>query len=211
MVLETVPMTYKEKSVTENPEKEEKFKSVLGDVIVDEQGIERKEYKGEKHWNRISAHMEADEIFKGFLPWEHVKKITKKDEHLKYPHVDIYLKKEEMEDEWEEKKIQIFFNKDAPKGYDEINRFLRHIKLAWNAHLQRHTLKTLSYSYEGGNKVMEPEEEGEDENGEESIRDTEEEEGDNEASEEGEKGGEEEDKKEEGYSNMVDNILEDIG
>lgn len=233
-----ISMTYKEKSVTETPEKEEKFKSVLGDIIVDEQGIERKEYKGEEHWERIGAHMEEAELFKGFLPWEHIDKIVKKDEHLKYPHVDIHLKKEEIEEEWEEKKLQIFFNKDSPDGYDEIDKFLRHIKLSWQANLQRHSLKTLSYSYDGEKQVMEAKEEEEVEEIEEApLRDIKEpktEERDNEVEKEsgegnqdteepgsqekeeekaGEDGEEEKEQKKEegGYSNMVDNILEDIG
>lgn len=221
MVLER-SMTYKEKSVTENPENEKKFKSVLGDILVDRQGIEREEYKGEEHWEKIGAHMEEAELFKGFLPWDHIDKITKRDEHLKYPHVDIHLKKDEVEDEWEEKKLQIFFNKDSPDGYDEIDKFLRHIKLSWNAHLQSHSLKTLSYSYDDGEQVMQPAEVSDnEESSEEKVREVEEDEGEDEpeddsAVEEEESGEEEEEGKKkkgkgEGYSNMVDNILEDIG
>ncbi|MDY6788554.1 MAG: hypothetical protein SVV03_01185 [Candidatus Nanohaloarchaea archaeon] len=221
-------MTYKDKSVTENPKNEEKFKSVLGDIMVDEHGIEREEYKGEEHWNKIEAHMEAKELFKGFLPWEHVDKITKVDEHLEYPHVDIHLDKAEEEDDWEEKKVQIFFKKDSPRGYDEIDKFLAHIKRAWNAYLQKHTPTTLKYSYDHDTHVLEPEDdvqrgkgqsqdeksdaEDEDEDKEESGEDRNEDEVEEDTAEEESEEAEKQKKEGEGgYSNMVDNILEKIG
>ncbi len=156
-------MTYREKSVSINEEAEHIFKSVLGDIVVNEKGIRRRELKSQEDWERIEATMEPEEIFTGFLPWRKVVEVSKKDDFLSYPHIDITVAEEEEGDRILPKRLKIFMKEDTPDNYDETESCFKTIKRMWDAYRQNNKLHTLNYSYneEQGVEKLEAEEKAE--------------------------------------------------
>jgi hypothetical protein len=147
-------MTWKEKSVTVDEDSEQVFKSVLGDVNIDYQGIHRENLKKDDEWNLIRGEMDDEEIFYGHLGWDEVIEVSKKDNFLSYPHIDITI---DEEDEYgDNKRLMIFFKDETPDGYDQVDSFFKTVKKAWNAWRQRNKLHTLSYSYRDGRHKLRP-------------------------------------------------------
>jgi hypothetical protein len=174
-------MTWQEKSVTVNDSKRYRFNSVLGDIIVDEQGIRRDRLKNEDDWDRITSTMKEEEILTGYLPWHLIDEVSMKEDFLSYPHIDITIKDEDNERDWDETVLKLFFKQDAPDGYDQVEKCFNGVRKMWNAYRQNNKLHTLSYDHQDDTHILSPEEgPGEDEEPpeqepeEESIDDTQE-------------------------------------
>ncbi|MDY6778452.1 MAG: hypothetical protein SVU32_07315 [Candidatus Nanohaloarchaea archaeon] len=179
-------MTWREKSVTIDEQNEYIFKSVLGDVTIDEKGVRRDELTGRKDWRIIKDTIGDDEIFKGFLPWEEVKEVSKQDNFLSYPHIDIEVE-DDSDRDWEASRLMIFFKEDTPDNFDEIDRCFAAIKKMWNAYRQRNKLNSLNYSYQEETHRLAPPSGEEDSGGEEEDEEPGEEEPGETEDEEGEK------------------------
>lgn len=145
-------MTWQERSVSVDTSSRFTFKSVLGDVTITDRGIRRDELKREDEWELIRSEMPEDEIFEGYLPWDNIAEVTKRTEHLSHPHIDIELIESSgdgssVEDEVLPDKVRLFFREDSPRGFDDVDRCFKTIKMMWNAHRQRTKRRFLSYSY----------------------------------------------------------------
>jgi len=165
-------MTWREKSVTVDADSEFVFKSVLGDVRIDTSGIERMERKRPDDWDKIKSTMDSSEVLEGFLPWDDVVEISTKEEHLSFPHIDIYVEDESKRDG--RRRTMLFFKDTKAESYDQVEKCFKTIRKMWNAHRQRNKLHSLNYSYqdnthrlvpgaENDDTVEDIEEEGEDE------------------------------------------------
>ncbi|MDY6771625.1 MAG: hypothetical protein SV186_06775 [Candidatus Nanohaloarchaea archaeon] len=170
-------MTWREKSVTVDADSEFIFKSVLGDVKIDLSGIKRDELTRGDEWKKIKSTMDPNEILEGFLPWDRVTEISTKEDFLSYPHIDIEVEKEDAPGT---KRLMIFFKKDTPEGFDEVQDCFKTIRKMWNAYRQRNKLHSLNYSFQDNTHRLTPEETGEEQEGDEATSDKEEREEDEE-------------------------------
>lgn len=147
-------MTWREKSVTVDADSEFIFKSVLGDVRIDTSGIERVERKRPDDWDKIKSTMDPNEVLEGFLPWDEVVEISTKEEHLSFPHIDIYVKDESERDG--KRRMMLFFKDSKAESYDQVEKCFKTIRKMWNAHRQRNKLHTLNYSYQDNTHRLVP-------------------------------------------------------
>ncbi len=147
-------MTWREKSVTVDADSEFIFKSVLGDVRIDTSGIERVERKLPDDWDKIKSTMDPQEVLKGFLPWNDIVEISTKEEHLSFPHIDIYVEDESERDG--KRRLMLFFKKSKAQSYDQVEKCFKTIKKMWNAHRQKNKLHTLNYSYQDNTHRLVP-------------------------------------------------------
>lgn len=147
-------MTWREKSVTVDADSEFIFKSVLGDVRIDTTGIERIERKRPDDWEKIKSTMDPQEVLEGFLPWDDVVEISTKEEHLSFPHIDIYVEDESERDG--KRRMMLFFKESKAESYDQVEKCFKTIKKMWNAHRQRNKLHTLNYSYQDNTHRLVP-------------------------------------------------------
>ncbi len=137
-------MTWKEKSVSYNSNKEEVFKSVLGDVKVFWDGVERKEINKDEDWSKILEVFDEENIFKGFLSWEDVDDVEIFLENLYFPHVDFLL---DYGEEVLKKRKIIFFKANNSRKHDDIRKFYNSVKKRMNAYNEKRKLKTGEYHY----------------------------------------------------------------
>lgn len=147
-------MTWREKSVTVDADSEFIFKSVLGDVRIDTSGIERIERKRPDDWKKIRSTMDPEEVLEGFLPWDDIVEISTKEEHLSFPHIDIYVEDETERDG--RHRLMLFFKKNKAESYDQVEKCFKTIKKMWNAHRQKNKLHTLNYSYQDNTHRLVP-------------------------------------------------------
>ena len=143
-------MTWKEKSVSYVERDEKVIESSLGDVIIDWRGI-RREVEDVEEWEDIRREMDDEEIMEGFVAWDEVEEIVKKDEFLSYPHVDIVLK-ETGDNGIIHRKKKIFF-REKEEGEGDVKTCFKSAIKYWYGYRQRNSLHPLSYSYDTGEKA----------------------------------------------------------
>ncbi len=137
-------MTWKEKSVSYDENREEVFKSVLGDVKVFWDGLERKEIKKDEEWSKILEVFDEENIMKGFLNWEDVDKIEIFSENLHFPHVDFLLSEDKK---FSKKRKIVFFKNNSSESHDNIRRFYNSVKKHKSSYDEKRKLRSFDYKY----------------------------------------------------------------
>ena len=139
-------MTWKDKSVSYDSSGET-LKSVLGDVVLRWNGVERVERKRKKDWDKIEDLMDRF-IPGGRIEWSEVDEIEFVNDHLVFPHVDILI---ESEGFLRERKI-FFFKRNDHDNFDRVEKFYRKFQKFWKSYMESDKRRYKKYSFEDSSK-----------------------------------------------------------